>query len=285
MPPRRRRHRQPRPRPRRRPRSLRQVPAHHRRRLPRRASPCQATPSRSRPTTYAVVVTDDLRVRSKPGVTDDSKKLEPLLQQPMSLLVLDGPVQASGYDWYQRPADPLRHGHNDVPVRMDRGRRQGRRADRIEPRAKGCPSVPETVDDLGSITQTAPMYYEITCFGGDEITFQARIGSSEIGCDLEPPWGVDPVWLDPCKGPTYLEPIEPAADSWRLVPTWSPGIDTSMAGQYGDPPERLADRRGDRDVRSPGCGDVPKPAQLRDPRVARTRSGVHDPRVSHWSSW
>ena len=93
------------------------------------------------------------------------------------------------------------------------------------------------MDDLGSITQTAPMYYEIACFGGDEITFQARIGSSEVGCDVDPPWGVDPVWLDPCKGPTYLEPIEALANSWRLVPTWSPGIDTSLAGQYGDPPE------------------------------------------------
>ena len=97
--------------------------------------------------------------------------------------------------------------------------------------------MPQTVDDLGSITQTAPMYYEITCFGGDEITFQARIGSSEVGCDLDPPWGVDPRWLEPCKGPTYLEPIEASANSWRLVPSWSPGIDTSLAGQYGDPPE------------------------------------------------
>ena len=32
------------------------------------------------PDTYARVVTDDLRVRSKPGVSEDSKKLEPLLQ-------------------------------------------------------------------------------------------------------------------------------------------------------------------------------------------------------------
>ena len=38
---------------------------------------------------------------------------------------------------------------------------------------------------------------------------------------FEPPWGVDPVWLDPCKGPTYLEPIEAPANSWRLVPSWS----------------------------------------------------------------
>jgi hypothetical protein len=185
---------------------------------------------------YAVVVTDDLRVRSKPGVSADSTRLEPLLQEPMSLLLLDGPVQASGYGWYQ--VQPIR---SDMDVTtypfgwIAAASKDGEPW--IEPRAEGCPSVPETVDDLGSITQTAPMYYEITCFGGDAITFRARIGSSEVGCDLEAPWGVDPMWLDPCKGPTYLEPTEPSANSWRLVPTWSPGIDTSMAGQYGDPPE------------------------------------------------
>jgi hypothetical protein len=188
------------------------------------------------PDTYARVVTDDLRVRSKPGVTDDSKRLEPLLQKPMSLLVLDGPVQASGYDWYQ--VQPIR---SDMDVTtypfgwIAAASKDGQPW--IEADPMGCPPTPQTADDLGSITQTAPMYYEITCFGGDEITFQARIGSSEVGCDLEPPWGVDPTWLDPCKGPTYLEPVEPSANSWRLVPTWSPDIDTSMAGQYGDPPE------------------------------------------------
>ena len=50
--------------------------------------------------TYAIVTANDLRVRSKPGVSDDSKKLEPLLQPGDVVVVLDGPVQASGYDWY-----------------------------------------------------------------------------------------------------------------------------------------------------------------------------------------
>ena len=52
------------------------------------------------PDTYARVVTDDLRVRSNPGVTDDSTTLEPLLRDGVRVVVLDGPVQASGYDWY-----------------------------------------------------------------------------------------------------------------------------------------------------------------------------------------
>src|SRR5215204_2079167 len=58
--------------------------------------------------TYARVVTNDLRVRSKPGVSSDSKKLEPLLQEDELLVVVDGPVQASGYDWYQvQPVIPV----------------------------------------------------------------------------------------------------------------------------------------------------------------------------------
>ena len=149
------------------------------------AAPSATVPGDSVPIpadTYAVVVTDDLRVRSKPGVTDDSKKLDPLLQQPMSLLVLDGPVQASGYDWYL--VQPIRSDIDITTYPFGWIAAAGKDGEPwIEPRAKGCPSVPQTVDDLGSITQTAPMYYEITCFGGDEITFQARIGSSEIGCD------------------------------------------------------------------------------------------------------
>ena len=70
---------------------------------PRRPSRASTVPGDSvpiPPDTYARVVTDDLRVRSNPGVSDDSTKLEPLLQDGVQVVVLDGPVQASGYDWY-----------------------------------------------------------------------------------------------------------------------------------------------------------------------------------------
>lgn len=42
---------------------------------------------------------DGLRVRSHPSVSDDSDKLEPLLPLGTKLLVLDGPLPASGYAW------------------------------------------------------------------------------------------------------------------------------------------------------------------------------------------
>lgn len=48
------------------------------------------------------VIVTDLRVRTAPTV-DDSKsaKLEPLLGRGTQLRILDGPVHADGYDWYQ----------------------------------------------------------------------------------------------------------------------------------------------------------------------------------------
>jgi len=49
----------------------------------------------------AVTVSDRLRVRSQPWVGDDSIKYEPLLPIGTELRVLDGPIEGSGYVWYQ----------------------------------------------------------------------------------------------------------------------------------------------------------------------------------------
>ena len=49
----------------------------------------------------AVTVTDDLRVRSEPRVSDDSVKHAPTLPVGTQLIVIGGPVQASGYTWIQ----------------------------------------------------------------------------------------------------------------------------------------------------------------------------------------
>jgi serpin B len=48
-----------------------------------------------------VTVSDRLRVRSAPGVSDDSIKYEPLLPLGTELLVVGGPVEATGYTWWQ----------------------------------------------------------------------------------------------------------------------------------------------------------------------------------------
>ena len=56
----------------------------------------------------ALTVVDGLRVRSKPRVSDDSYKYEPLLPVGTALYVLDGPISASGYTWYE--VAPTRRG-------------------------------------------------------------------------------------------------------------------------------------------------------------------------------
>jgi hypothetical protein len=58
------------------------------------------TPAAIRPDSFVMVVTDDLRVRTKPEVSDASVRLEPLLWKGALLFVIDGPVEGSGYWWY-----------------------------------------------------------------------------------------------------------------------------------------------------------------------------------------
>ena len=53
----------------------------------------------------AKTVSGDLRMRSQPRVSDDSVKYEPLLPLGTELEVVGGPVEASGYTWYQ--VEPL----------------------------------------------------------------------------------------------------------------------------------------------------------------------------------
>jgi hypothetical protein len=46
------------------------------------------------------VISDTLRVRSQPGTGPNSIKYEPLLLKGTEFSYLDGPVLASGYEWY-----------------------------------------------------------------------------------------------------------------------------------------------------------------------------------------
>lgn len=69
------------------------------------ASPTATTSAAPEPAigvgSAVVTVSDGLRVRSVPGVSDDSVKYQPLLPLGTELLVVGGPVAASGYVWWQ----------------------------------------------------------------------------------------------------------------------------------------------------------------------------------------
>ena len=53
------------------------------------------------PDRTAITVTDDLRVRSLPEVSERSTLLDPLLGEGQPLYVTAGPVEGSGYRWYE----------------------------------------------------------------------------------------------------------------------------------------------------------------------------------------
>ena len=80
------------------------------------SSPSHAPPS-VRSDSFVYVVTDDLRVRSKPAVSDDSVKYSPLLWRGQLAWVFEGPVRGSGYDWYR--IDPFGEFDPDVSMHPD----------------------------------------------------------------------------------------------------------------------------------------------------------------------
>ena len=75
------------------------------------------------PGTLAVTVTTDLRVRSEPRVADDSVRYVPTLPEGTELVVIAGPVNASGYSWLNvAPIGvALRGGSGRDTVAVDQG--------------------------------------------------------------------------------------------------------------------------------------------------------------------
>jgi hypothetical protein len=189
------------------------------------------------PDTYARVVTNDLRVRSKPGVSADSKKLEPLLQDGVRVVVLDGPVQASGYDWYlvqptitSDTVDPYPFGW--VAAADQDGEPW------LKPDAGECPALPTTLEQLGEMNQVGSSFAEITCFSGEEITFPARLVTPSEWCGLGDWPAVEPAWMGECTtAPNYLVGLDDDEGGASLHPTWSPEVDLSFAPEVESPPE------------------------------------------------
>jgi serpin B len=63
--------------------------------------PPSSRPAQLAPGVLAVTVTDDLRIRSAPGVGDDSIRHTPLLPIGTELVVTGGPILADDYPWYR----------------------------------------------------------------------------------------------------------------------------------------------------------------------------------------
>jgi hypothetical protein len=147
----------------------------------------------------ATVVTDDLRVRSKPGVSGESKLLEPLLDRGREVLVLDGPVQASGYSWYLVAPLGLGDDH-ELPVGWVAA------ADKtgevwVEARDAECPQAPTTIAELSILEPLIAL----ACFGDQEIEFTAQAMRPEATCGVDLGWTIQPDWLgSTCRQPEFI---------------------------------------------------------------------------------
>ncbi len=139
------------------------------------------------PGMVAQVVTDDLRVRTAPGATDEATILEPLLQRGTMLYVTDGPFAADGYAWFEvltfdvdltprgDAVDQPNVEHGWVAAADTTGEQWLGVAD------VDCPQVPRTVADLVALEGVAA----VECFGGAPLTITARVFDCEAAPDRD----------------------------------------------------------------------------------------------------
>ena len=147
-----------------------------------------ATPNDSglAPDSIAEVVTDDLVVRSLPGVSDASLIDPRVLVRGTLLFVVDGPVAADGFDWYQ--AVPFPRDLRDIPREIPGPGwvAAGRQGDPWIAAWSGTCPEPE----LESMW-TASRFVLLACFGDRDLTLQGALrdcGGATGGPSFEPSW-------------------------------------------------------------------------------------------------
>ena len=185
-------------------------------------APAQALAARF----IAVTVADRVLVRSKPGVSADSRQLTPLLPVGTQLFVVDGPVSAAGYSWYQ--VQPL--GSAGPFGWVAAGDRNGTPWVRIADIS--CPASP----GLTEVATRDPLI-GLACYGGRRIRFSARLGGFDgLVCPDTPPvmWAVDPGWLDPCGLDGALTPATGKPKDGYFLARFGPSVDRAALPDYGD---------------------------------------------------
>jgi hypothetical protein len=140
-----------------------------------------------------------LRVRSDPRISDDSIKYEPLLPLGTELYVLNGPVSASGYAWY----DVVPLGSRALPSGWVASAGRGGEP-WIGATAFDCPSVPTDFRALAAL----PAGVGLACFPRVPITVDARVIS--CACDIDGDWFA-PSWFELNNNPNLL--VEPRVTS------------------------------------------------------------------------
>jgi len=218
------------------------------------ASPTPTRPPAARfaHDSFVTVATSDLRVRTKPGVGPESVKLEPLLSRGAVAFVLDGPVPASGYDWYL--VAPL--GEVDLQTEPDPPRLGwvASASNKAEPWLKKT-TFPCAPNPLGFVPESFDWppsgYVALSCLGSKPQTFVAGIGPVVDGCDF--PLRITPPQFDHCAPASILvDPSWLAGDERSLSVILDPGVDVAglstlrpgsflkvnVTGQYDHPAAR-----------------------------------------------
>ena len=152
-----------------------------------------------------VVATDGLRVRTAPTVGAASEPLEPTLDEGVPFYVVDGPVIADGYAWYQ--IDPYGGDPALTPFGwVAAGSREGERW--IENYLDGCDAIGVSVELLGPNPPQESLY----CYGagkgmGGDIELTAN-----LYCDFGDIDGLitGPEWLE------YDRYCEMRAPDWTV---------------------------------------------------------------------
>jgi hypothetical protein len=156
---------------------------------------------------------DRLRVRTAPGVGNDSRMLNPLLRTGDRMLVISGPVVADGYDWYE------------VRTAQDAGPPYGWVASGKDGKAWIAPTAPVCPDpgDDPAVVALDPIDF-LLCNGDRAIVLHGTSlgGSESVQC----PW------------------TEERSDC-RMLPTWMRASSWLQVGEGGVhvaiPPDLLAE--------------------------------------------
>lgn len=171
------------------------------------------------------LASDGLRVRSEPRISDDSRKLEPPLPLGTQLYVLDGPVSASGYAWYEVVPLASRELPSGWVASADRAGEPWIAADDFD-----CPPPPTDFRSLAAL----PPGVGLVCFPRVGITVEARLLG--CNCDVDGPW-YTPHWFFLASGSPNLL-VEPGGTD---VPSDFAGWFALNMDPTGEQPDALPD--------------------------------------------
>ena len=151
--------------------------------LPTRSHAADPQPTSLLGAVVTTIADDGLRVRSEPRVSDDSRKLEPLLPLGAQLYVLGGPVSASGYLWYEVVPLTSRNLPSGWIASADRDGEPW-----IAVADFDCPRKPVDFRSLAAL----PPGVGLACFARQPITVEARV--IRCNCDMDGSW-YTPAWF------------------------------------------------------------------------------------------